>query len=458
MKRYCAYMDRIKVPDGLHEKLLAGGPSRRRSPALAAGILAACCCLAAVGVWQVWRSDGAVQRECAIGVAETPAALQQETPAVEHTLTVASDLFEGQPHGFFGIPSLEYPDCTGSPAMALDYALPEGWFTQPMTAQEIITALGGTEEVPRSLLWYDFGLDGMVIYDGAGRPWKVEIRGERGDETLELELWPGQAPLVDLIYEGAAVQQVDGMEVTSYALYYDRDGDEREEAVYHVYFQVGELGVSFEYCGRDREPGAELTSVLTAFAGAFTTAHLSAPPGQWEHLDLGTARIEGSGELTLGEAYGAELGIFLPAPETLPAGFAFDGAWWALDREQDWLRAAWSRGYEEVDLTIRRRQTLPEEETLPVYATDQINVQVLEELGRYVADDQGDVPGWRYDRFAVRYPQADGSTVDVEWSLKGVTPEKAAALVTAIPTAAPEQSGGVERIHPLKEAAHAGAD
>ena len=61
MNRYRNYMDRITVPAGLHEKLLAGEPPRRRrnryTPAFA--LAAACCLLAVVGLWQPWSGTPA---------------------------------------------------------------------------------------------------------------------------------------------------------------------------------------------------------------------------------------------------------------------------------------------------------------------------------------------------------------------------------------------------------------
>ena len=57
---------------------------------------------------------------------------------------------------------------------------------------------------------------------------------------------------------------------------------------------------------------------------------------------------------------------------------------------------------------------------------DQVTAEALEELGSYVDDDAGDAPGWRWLSLTVAFTDQ----VRVNYSLKGVTPEQAAALIT----------------------------
>ena len=72
-------------------------------------------------------------------------------------------------------------------------------------------------------MWRRVG-DAPVIYDGEGNPWRILIQGTRGEEELSLELWPGREPLIDLLYADTGVETVDGVEVKTYSLYYDKDG------------------------------------------------------------------------------------------------------------------------------------------------------------------------------------------------------------------------------------------
>ena len=271
MNRYRSYMDRIVPPAGLREKILAGGRHQRRlRPALTVGGLAACCLVAAVGGWQLWQGRGLSQPDPTVGVAATPAATHQIEQETEHTLVV-EDPVKGQPHSFFNVPAYDYPDCTGSEAMAGDYGYPEGWFAEELTAQEIISVLGGTDQVPLGLDWTGFGLDGTVIYDGTGQPWRIDIVGQRGEEELRLELWPGQEPLIDLLYAEAAAQSAD---VTTYSLYYDQDGDGDKEYRYHADYFDGTMGVNFSYTGPDRDTASWLTNLVVEHRGHFSAAAL----------------------------------------------------------------------------------------------------------------------------------------------------------------------------------------
>lgn len=212
MNRYRNYMDRISAPESLAGRVLEGKRPRRARPALAAGVLAACCLVAAVGGWQLWQGRSLAGPDSTAGVAATP-AVTQTIPERGYALVV-EDAFGGQPHSFPNVPGYDYhyPDCTGSDVVIGDYAYPEGWFMELLSAQEIINVLGGADQVPWQLDWTGFGLSGMVIYDGEGNPWRIEIIGQRGADTLRLELWPGREPIIDLIYADAAVQDVDGVE------------------------------------------------------------------------------------------------------------------------------------------------------------------------------------------------------------------------------------------------------
>lgn len=386
MNRYRTYMDRIQAPEELRDRILAGERPRRSRPALAVGALAACCLVAAVGVWQLWQ--GRAETQLNIGAAATPAGNQQR----EYTLVV-EDPFEGQPHSFPNIPGYDYPDCTSSDAMAADYAPPDGWFMEVMSAQEIITALGGTDQVPWTLDWTGFGLDGM--------------------------------------------------EVTTYSLYYDSDGDDAKEHVYHAHYFDGEMGVSFSCNSGEAETGARLTSLVVGHKG-FTAEGLTPETMDADHLHLGTARLYGSGELTLGEAYQQELSEYLPDKDLLPDGFVFENAQWHFDEVEDSLSILWCRGYDDISVRVEQLLTPRTEEKLPGdLLPHEINTQTLEGLGRYVDDDQGDTPGWRYDAFTVYYQEADGGTVAVTWSIRGLEPEQAAALVKSVPTAKETQ------VHPV---------
>lgn len=431
MNRYRNYMDRISAPESLADRLLEGKRPRRARPALAAGVLAACCLVAAVGGWQLWQGRSLAGPDSTAGVAATP-AVTQTIPERGYALVV-EDAFGGQPHSFPNVPGYDYhyPDCTGSDVVIGDYAYPEGWFMELLSAQEIINVLGGTDQVPWQLDWTGFGLGGMVIYDGEGNPWRIEIIGQRGADTLRLELWPGREPIIDLIYADAAVQDVDGVEVTTYSLYYDQDGDDTKEYTYHADYFDGAMGVNFTCTSKDQGTAAWLTNLVVGHKG-FTADGLTTPAGG-QHMDLGTARLYGSGELTLGEAYQQELAAYLPDRSALPDGFTFESAHWHFDEVEDSLSILWCRGYDTVSVKAALLLDSNTGEQLDTdVLPDEITPQAMEQrFGRYVDDDLGDTPGWRYESFTVHYFRNGEPTVAVTYSIKGLTPEEAAALVNS---------------------------
>lgn len=431
MNRYRDYMNRIAAPAELADKVLAGERPRRARPALAVGALAACCLVAAVGGWQLWQGRSLAGPDPTAGVAATP-AVTQTIPERGYALVV-EDAFGGQPHSFPNVPGYDYhyPDCTGSDVVIGDYAYPEGWFMELLSAQEIINVLGGTDAVPWTLDWTGFGLSGTVIYDGEGQPWRIEIIGQRGEDTLYLELWPGREPFRDLVYDDASVETVDGMKVTTYSLYYDRDGDDTKEYTYHADYFDGAIGVNFTCTSKDEGIAAWLTNLVVGHKG-FTAEGLTTPAGG-QHMDLGTARLYGSGELTLGEAYQQELAAYLPDRSALADGFTFESAHWHFDEVEDSLSILWYRGYDTVSVKAALLLDSNTGEQLDTdVLPDEITPQAMEQrFGCYVDDDLGDTPGWRYESFTVHYFRNGEPTVAVTYSIKGLDPEQAAALVNS---------------------------
>ena len=270
-----------------------------------------------------------------------------------------------------------------------------------------------------------------MIYDGEGQPWRIEIIGQRGEDTLYLELWLGREPFRDLVYDDAAVTEVDGVDVTTYSLYYDRDGDDTKEYTYHADYFDGAIGVNFTCTSKDEGIAAWLTNLVVGHKG-FTVDGLTTPAGG-QHMDLGTARLYGSGELTLGEAYQQELAAYLPDQSALPDGFTFESAHWHFDEVEDSLSILWYRGYDTVSVKAALLLDSNTGEQLDTdVLPDEITPQAMEQrFGRYVDDDLGDTPGWRYESFTVHYFRNGEPTVAVTYSIKGLTPEEAAALVNS---------------------------
>lgn len=284
MKHYRSYMDRITAPAGLRQRVLEAAeqgarprrPARRLTLRLAA--LSACCVLAVAGGRLLWLGGSAPIPNPPAGMAATPAPAAS-SPAWEHTLTVGPGPFaEGEAHNFFDIPALNFPDCTDFSPRLTDRDWGVSSFEEKLTAQEIITALGGTGEVPWSLLWEGYGLDGQVFYNEKGDVLQVVITGVRGDDRLRLALSPGRLPPRSVVYQEAATQAVNGIPVTTASFRGQSDG--RTLTTCAADFLAGGTGVSFEYLSPDAGQSTWLTEVLawygTGADSGFTTEHLNA--------------------------------------------------------------------------------------------------------------------------------------------------------------------------------------
>lgn len=465
MNHYCNYMDRITAPASLHEKLLAKArPAHRKTryaPAL--GLAAACCLLAAVGLWRPWNSLASHEVSPTAGVAVTPAITDTAPPEEQgHTLTVDNDPFHGQPHSFYGIESLSFPDCTNSQALMVDYGIPDGWFSQKMTAEDILSIFGSGDEIPWSLCWLGFGLDGTVVYNSDGTVWNASIHGVQGTESFTMTLWPGQYPLLSPQYSDAATDEVNGVEVTTSMVRSALNDSYSEEFTCRATFQVDTLGMDFLYTGTDEDAAAWLSSVFvwnaTLADSVITTANLTPRTNGENHADLDSAVISGdsSRELTQDEAYQEDLSIFFPNPNVLPSGFSFESATRTTKQDCETLSILFTQEFNLNFIRISAAR-FPAYASLlaPDFQPDEISPSTLENWGSYVDYDQGDTPGWRYPAFTIHYPQVDGTTVAVTWHVQGVTPDDLYGLVTGcaispIEVTLPELPSGTPKVYPLQ--------
>ena len=465
---YRTYMDRIHAPAGLHEKLLAGEAPAERGPGLVRLIPAAACCgLVLAGcLWGVRLAAGfqgpGVEPALAgtAAPAETTLSGASQAPGTPAPVSLdhgpftllAEDPFEGQPHGDFDLPGVEFTQCSTG-GIAVDWALGSGdQTTVRLTATEMSRALGGGESggVPWSLSWTGFSLTGFAQFDGDEDVLRAVISGQREGTTVGLTLTPGQLPPEDVIYGQVEEQAypLNGAPVKAYFI-----DLENGEYLYRAECMSGDTGVRLDVTGPDQEEAVHLVLCFLRSAagwGAFSTEGLALTP------DSAVSRVD---RVTgLEEAYADELGRYVP--RYVPGGLVYgSGGIHTAWNESGYqtiktLTASWSHGYSYVDLTVHqstgRRSDfilMPEE---PGISAGEVAAGVLEEIGTYVENDRGDVPAWRF-RFAVDYGWEDGSFTIVTYSIKGLSPQEAERVVnscaysmcTGLPTA-PTPSAGVE--------------
>ena len=456
---YRSYMDRVELGESRHQQIMdvlreGRAPAGRGSRMAHYAVLAACLalvCAAGLGglryLGDYYFNQNHPAYETPGPATNTPSHdIPGDNPGNDGYTLLVGDPFDGQPHSSPMIPALAYPDCTDSPAVAGNILLPAGHFTEDMTAQEIITALGGGDQVPWLLYWAGFGVDGSVLYDGEGAVWQATITGADttgSGTTFTLALSPGRLPVRDLVYQDAGEQEVNGVTVTTWYYWSDLDGT----YTYGAEFLSGDTGIRFTCTSADGERAALLTNCLVTVGtgGGFTTSHLTPdeiPEWRSESLTLAEARAE-----TLLGAY---------VPDQVPSGFAFEGAHRELGQDRNYMTLFWSGYYTHISIRIEllddpagqavtdvdaperydvnRYETpwadsVPEayraEFDNPVFAAADLTEEVVSARMRYVTGDAGDVDGWRGD-FSVLYTGG----VLVRYDLKGVTPEQAYELTT----------------------------
>lgn len=454
---YRTYMDRIHTPAELHDALTAGKPpSRQPSRVLRFVPAAACCALVLAGcLWGVRLASGfpgpgvepvaaGTPAPAENTVSGSPGGTQTESSVPGTPAPVSRDLgaftllvedpFDGQPHGDFVLPGVEFNQCSTG-GMVLDYALGNGnQTTVRLTAADMSRALGGGEsgDVPWSLSWAGFSLMGFAEFDEDENLLRAVISGQREKTTIGLTLTPGRLPPVDVLYPEAVEQDypLNGAPVKAY--FVDLDNG---EYLYQAEAMSGDTGVRLDVTGPDQEEAAHLVlCFLRAAAGQgdFTAKGLALTP------DSAVSRVDLVAGLE--EAYADELGRYVP--RYVPEGFVYgSGGIHTAWNESGYqtiktLAASWNHGYSYVDLVVHqsteRRSNFvlaPEE---PGIAAGGITAGVLEDIGTYVDGDKGDVPGWRF-RFAVDYGWEDGSFTIVTYSIKGLSPQEAALVVNSCP-------------------------
>ena len=448
--------DHYRTPAALHERLLTGESRRpNRGPALRLAGAAACCGLILAGcLWGIRLVSGfpgpGVEPVAAGTPAQTEPAGQFASPPLDTqppapTEAPASgkfwpeelrdyvlrieDPFDGQPHGDFVLPGVEFTQCASGGIM-VDYALGEESRTETqLTPEEMLHLLGGTDQAPWSLYWAGFELTGRAVFGEEAELLEAVVSGERGDTTIGLTLTPGQLPPEDVIY-GEVEEQVYALNAAAVKAYYI--DLENGEYLYRAECMSGETGVRLDVTASDREEAAHLIlCFLRAAAGweMFTTEGVTL---QEEHIRSLYRKV------TLEEAYGDALGAYLP--RYVPEEFGIDFASRSETRKGSpavaAVSAAWSGGYSYISVTVQQfagRDVRSAVSDLQCLNADEISPEALtaEGIGRYVDTDRGDQPGWRFS-FLVEYPGEDGEApVYAQYSIKGLDPRQAAAVVTS---------------------------
>lgn len=325
--------------DGVSDELLLRSmkkPRRRRAWTIAAAGVAACLCLLAAG--RIFRQPQKLTAQPQASDAQLAAPdNRQETDELPQTQLVALE----------ELPRLQFAEVSGEFLTTMDISFPNGWFIRTPDADAIAGIWGMTAD---TLQWEGFdasacALQGEIIYDGAGKVWKIHLSGAYAGGSFTIQLAPEHMPANCLTVEPTTRSEVHGTAVA--ASHYSGGNGEN----YCVEFLRGSgetaVGVRIEAQWPTETAAAE--ELLTRLVSQSLRQEGTLSVAQFHTDDVPEWRAEA---LTEAQAR-AETGFGQYLPQTLPAGFRFRSAWRELGEGRDYLSIDYeTNSYDYLWLTV----------------------------------------------------------------------------------------------------------
>lgn len=273
MKRYQTFMDGVKAPDTLHQRLVelkqpGGRPAAWKKYATAAA-LALVVGLSGYGAWTAHINSRraplpsypsgyqGVYPEVG-GVSEPDIALVEPGDAAgtgRRTLG-GYEVAEGGMAAYYVLPYIDYGEVEGA-EMALDWDVAPGSVKRDLTREDIAALLGGEDALTTHLDWGGYELTGWAAWYEDGSFWGAYVQGHGGElDHFELAVTAGQMPPTCIAYPGSVEQEINGVSVTA----------DKHDGAYgcsrRVSFMKDEYGCRFDLTGTDRERAEERVSRL----------------------------------------------------------------------------------------------------------------------------------------------------------------------------------------------------
>lgn len=375
MNAYCQFMDRQTLSETAHARLLAlEVPAKHKSPWMAYGSLAAALLVAVgLGIYGLWGGGSTPGPHPPVAAA-LPTASDTPSPddASGHSF-VAQGPEGGGKLMFPAIHGVDYADVSQDPELAVSIALPDGSFEVELTREETLRLFWGPEGKPPAvnpkvdtgdfplflMEWQGYTIRAAALYDGKGDLWQLTVYGELGKDSFTLRAAPGRIPPTCVVEGGAVTTQVLDTEVKGWYRSYDLDGDGEIEYACASEFLAKGVGYRFENIGSGgmRAGGDEATALGGAqlFNAMAVNQFCRVDGGLYlddiAHTDDIPAWREERFE-TLAEAR-AEAAFAPYLPTEGPGGFGdFEGFVSYQEGRCNWLSARWSRGYDDVEVTV----------------------------------------------------------------------------------------------------------
>lgn len=282
MKYYDSYMDRQKLSDTAHARLMAlenKAPVKKSISRKRWGAMAACAALllgiCAFSLGQAGEAPAVppVQGNPERVPSPTPSGTFDDPIATEPVLDnrgeddragfVAVGPGEGAKLMFPMVAGVDFADVTDSPEVAASIVLPEGAFSVPLTKEDMQKLFWGPDGKPQVehakmdpgdfpvmlMNWAGYTVTGQATYDGSGDLWELVIQGRKGEDSFALRAAPGRIPPTCVVEKGAVTTDVHGTQVSGWYRSYDNDGDDVIEHVCTSEFLANGVGFRFTNTG-----------------------------------------------------------------------------------------------------------------------------------------------------------------------------------------------------------------
>ena len=282
MKEYKNFMDGVKAPDTLRQRLAElEAPEKRPIPWRRYGAMAAAlalvCGLGGLGAWAA-RGNGLNNP-----VPTYPAGYQGSQPENIDIALVepGEDVEPGQrtlggydvtENGMvvhYVLPYIEYGEAGNPNRYTLDWDIPQGASRRDLSQEEIVALMGGEDAVSTHLDWgEEYVLTGWGAWYEDGSFWGAYINGVRPNygapaDTFEFAVTAGQLPPTCIAFPGQVAQEIGGVTVTANSYETSERFDEDVPvSIRQVSFLKDGYGYRFDMRSGDPELAEKMVSRL----------------------------------------------------------------------------------------------------------------------------------------------------------------------------------------------------
>lgn len=285
MKKYKEFMDGVKAPDTLRQRLTElETPEKRSIPWKRYGAMAAAlalvCGLGGLGAWAMRANslDGPIppypsnyqgtQPEN-IDVPDIAQADPGDLTEPGQRTLGGYDVTEGTMSVHYVLPYIEYGEAGNPSRYALDWDIPQGAHKRDLSQEEIAALMGGEDALSTHLDWGGYTLTGWGAWYEDGSFWGAYINGEEllvpgPANSFEFAVTAGQLPPTCIAFPEQVEQDIGGVTVTanSYETAAGSSQLEKPVSIRQVSFMKDGNGYRFDMRSGNSELAEKMVSRL----------------------------------------------------------------------------------------------------------------------------------------------------------------------------------------------------